>query len=794
MRVLNCVVTGQTIQLTQEIANSGEGTVWETSRPQVIAKLYHDPTPERIQKLQLMISHPPMDPMRDRNHVTFAWPQDILQDQSGVCVGFIMPMIGDSVKLSTIYNPRLRSRKAPRFNWRYLHTTALNIALATQSLHQEGYVIGDIKPQNILVNKNALVSIIDTDSFQVIDPYNHKVYRCLVGSEGFTPAELLGKELSDLNQTEVHDRFRIAVIFYLLLFGDHPFKGKWIAQGDSPLPTDLIRHGYWPYAKRSLIKPGPNTMSLNIVHPQLQQAFQLAFTQGHQSPNLRPTAQQWTAALKIAIQDLKSCSVQSNHVYSRTQPHCPWCLRQTQLGVDIFNPNLKNTLTQTHQKKLDLKRPSKRFQNGGVTTSQKFSTAFPPRSQSSRSFFAYQPPQIGGSFAILKQNLAKLPPTFVGSMLCLSSLFGLGLLLLPEIRYESLGKIPDYLQSSLSNWYGQQAQQPQDSKPLKQASRDPSNFTLAHADSITGLNVSPDGRYLVSGSRDTSVKLWDLNTGKLLKTLSDHYEPINLVRFTENGSIILGSGQSGNVVLWNFPQGTVLKRLNKSTETGGSLLRNATADPNGRYVISNGWRGGILIHNLLTNQLKRIETSTIASEQALLVTPRGNALVGSASSGQLTVWDINSGAVQRNFPSLVDWQPIEPIRSMTISRTGKLLASGNWSGTINLWDYQKGKIIQSLVGHGTYVSAMAISPNEQYLVTGGGDHLIKLWDLNSGTLIRSLRGHQNDITVLVFTPDSQRLVSGSDDHAIKVWNLTSGQGGDQAVSPLGANTESTSSR
>ncbi|MEH2179123.1 hypothetical protein [Nostoc sp.] len=108
-------------------------------------------------------------------------------------------------------SPYILSRKF-NVDWRFFHTTALNIASIIEAIHISGYVLGDIKPQNIFVNDRALPSIIDTDSFQVRNPKNNKVYRCLVGSEDFTPPELIDKDFSSIDQTEVHDRFRLAVI------------------------------------------------------------------------------------------------------------------------------------------------------------------------------------------------------------------------------------------------------------------------------------------------------------------------------------------------------------------------------------------------------------------------------------------------------------------------------------------------------------------------------------------------------------------------------------------------------
>ena len=336
MTVLTRVSNGKSVSLGNQIASSGEGEVWETNERGYLAKIYHSPTRDRIEKLKVMLANPPADPMKSQNHVSIAFPQDLLKNQSGAIVGFLMPAIGQSRELTTVYNPSLRRRKAPGFNWYYLHATALNTAWIIQSIHEKGYILGDIKPQNILVNDRALVAVIDTDSFQVHDSQTGKVYRCTVGSEGFTPVELLGKDFSTTDQTEIHDRFRLAVLIHYLLFGYHPFSGQWVGSGDSPEQNELIRQGFWYGGQNSLIHPSQNTIPLDVVHPEIKRCFLQCFNDGHTSPHLRPTAEDWHNALEVAVNYLTVCGKVDSHHYSRSYGKCYWCERKAKLGVDIF--------------------------------------------------------------------------------------------------------------------------------------------------------------------------------------------------------------------------------------------------------------------------------------------------------------------------------------------------------------------------------------------------------------------------------------------------------------------------
>ncbi|WP_375472659.1 helix-hairpin-helix domain-containing protein, partial [uncultured Nostoc sp.] len=338
MTVLTCASTGQSITLLGEpIADSGEGKVWRTNRNGYLAKIYHSPTPEHVQKLAVMIAHRPKEPNSHLNHISFAWPKSVLKDAQANCVGFLMPEIQEGKELIDVYNLKRRKTLKLDVDWRFLHTTALNIASIIEAIHISGYVLGDIKPQNILVNDRALPSIIDTDSFQVRNPKNNKVYRCLVGSEGFTPPELIDKDFSSIDQTEVHDRFRLAVIIYQLLFGgESPFAGKWIGAGETPETNELIRRGLWLYAPNSLIQPVERTIPLEIVHPEVQRCFLKCFNDGYKNSNLRPTAGDWVKALRLAVNELTICGKVDSHYYSRNYGKCYWCDRSTKLGVDIF--------------------------------------------------------------------------------------------------------------------------------------------------------------------------------------------------------------------------------------------------------------------------------------------------------------------------------------------------------------------------------------------------------------------------------------------------------------------------
>ncbi len=347
-----CQLQNRWITLTQELANSGEAKVWHTNFNGYLAKIYHNPHNERVDKLQLMVRNRPSDPNVHLNHISFAWPYSILEDKQGKVVGFLMPEVVGSETLLKLCTPIMRRKYKLETNWYFLHVVARNIAAIIQAIHLKGYVLGDIKLENILVNNRALPTIIDTDSFQVSDPYSGKIYRCLVGSEGFTPAELIGVNIADVDQTEVHDRFRLGVVIYYLLFSGPPFRGLWQGGGDSLEQSELIRRGLWPFSGDKLLVPSNTTIPLNILHPDLHALFLRCFNEGHKFPHRRPTAKEWCDTLEAARKEVIRCGKVDNHYYSRRYGKCYWCERFSDLNLDIFASKSIATVTSTQLPKV----------------------------------------------------------------------------------------------------------------------------------------------------------------------------------------------------------------------------------------------------------------------------------------------------------------------------------------------------------------------------------------------------------------------------------------------------------
>ena len=320
---------GRPIRLGESIGRGGEASVYRiASDPGQIAKIYEPaPRPDYPEKLAWMTQHPPLNPTLSVGHPSLAWPGGLLYDERGRFIGYRMAYIHPAAPLLHVFNPKLRRAVLPRFDRRYLHRVARNLSSAVAALHTRGYVAGDLNESNVLVIPSALVTLIDTDSFQVEEQREGRrvVHFCPVGKFEYLPPEMQANHLGKVRRLPEQDNFALAVlIFQLLMEGNHPFRAQWLGEGEPPPIEARIADGAFPYTTANhAVMPPRNAPDLNRLHPAIVELTRRCFIDGHLDPGLRPDARAWEEAIIQAERALRACP--NGHIYSAHFPYCPEC-------------------------------------------------------------------------------------------------------------------------------------------------------------------------------------------------------------------------------------------------------------------------------------------------------------------------------------------------------------------------------------------------------------------------------------------------------------------------------------
>ncbi len=335
---------GNLLQLDRQIGAGREGTVHAiTDVPELAAKLIdpHNPGPEHAaRKLAVMAANPPS--VTHSRHYRIAWPTALITDRKrkGLTIGYIMPRLDSKTyrHIGSYFNPaRRRNMLLDRENgYTYLHLLRLarNLALAVDRIHSHSTLLGDLNSRNVLAGDHGRVAIIDTDSFQVLDPSTGETLRSLVGTPEYTSPKLQGREFSCIDRTQDDDLFALAVMLYqLLVQGSHPFAGT-INHGADTDPHHVasrIEKGAFAHqlGENNPISPTPNAALIWEDLP-LKRQFRAAF----QETRPRTTARAWAQAIDKATASIKNCW--KEHLHWHFRRYCTWCRYKTKTGVEPF--------------------------------------------------------------------------------------------------------------------------------------------------------------------------------------------------------------------------------------------------------------------------------------------------------------------------------------------------------------------------------------------------------------------------------------------------------------------------
>lgn len=308
-------------------------------KPQKVAKIFHERQKSNTNRLKLeaMVVNNPNIPSVVANgveYVQIAWPEAVLEDDEGYCVGYMMPFINtaEAVSLDHLMQSAVRSKLGLSDKYEYRVMAAYNVALMAASLHRYGHYIIDLKPANVSIYKKTMtVAMFDCDGFSI------------KGEQARFPAEFVSEEYiypEGMNQAceemgEEQDKFALAVIIFKLLNnGIHPFSGVVKKNGDTTLSIqERIAQYHYAYGMWGDSYQAPHPYSIHAFLPQsTMKLFDRAFVKGQK----RPSALEWQAELDYLLKNIKHCKKNPNHAYF-TNKGCGLCVAE-----EKFKANLKS--------------------------------------------------------------------------------------------------------------------------------------------------------------------------------------------------------------------------------------------------------------------------------------------------------------------------------------------------------------------------------------------------------------------------------------------------------------------
>ena len=315
-----------------------------------------------------------------------------------------------------------------------------------------------------------------------------------------------------------------------------------------------------------------------------------------------------------------------------------------------------------------------------------------------------------------------------------------------------------------------------------------------HTGSIYSIAYTPSGRFIITGSHDSTVRIWNQSSG--ICTFHGHSGPVFAVLASSDEYSALSAGADSTIRTWDL-RGLLRSENDEASQNNtaetfcetGSIKQKETKEhgqygcinalsfsPDGIWLLSVSSDNTYAIRKTENGKLKdRPIRGHIAPVTCCQFHPEGKHVLTGSEDKFLKIWDPQSNILKTSFQG-----HSKSVTGACFFPTGTHFVSCSLDSTIRVWDVMHAresyKIDSDLghkntVGQSAEVRCCSVSPNNHVFASGGDDHILRIWDDRLRTSVQKCIGHRNNITSCMFSGDGSMLLSASLDCSVFLWDL-----------------------
>jgi WD40 repeat protein len=279
---------------------------------------------------------------------------------------------------------------------------------------------------------------------------------------------------------------------------------------------------------------------------------------------------------------------------------------------------------------------------------------------------------------------------------------------------------------------------------------------------VEDVKFSSDGKKIITCG-DKTIKIWDITTGQQARVLKGHNSYVRAIDISRDGKKIVSGGSDKSIRIWNAESGVELKSISHVQD-----ITELAFSPDGkRFAIASDDINPKIFDAVTGSEIKSFKGQT-GIIQAIAYSPDGKNIVSASFDNSVKIWDIETGNSIKNLSGYKDG-----VITLAYSPDGSTIASGD--ERVIIWDAKSGNLIRKSKGEKCDVWSIAYSPNGKQIVSGCMDYNARIWNVETGDELKTLKGHTSIVYSVAYSPDSKWVITGSDDHTSKIWKVETGE-------------------